>query len=199
MSKYTITIKNLMKNNFDFGLQEYPIFDENYRNTLNENILYYYYEDEIGFETPELFKVYLNRTMNRIMSYYNNLYTAQLNLLDSGIFNNVNLQESSNRNLDTNSRSSSNSKGKGLYQDTPQGQISMTEFDDQHYATNLTLNNNENYDSTNGNSIDTYLRNVSGNNGNRYPIELLNEVRKNLMNIDELIIEELQDLFMGIY
>ena len=199
MSKYTITIKNLMKNNFDFGLQEYPIFDENYRNTLNENILYYYYEDEIGFETPELFTVYLNRTMNRIMSYYNNLYTAQLNLLDSGIFNNVNLQESSNRNLDTNSRSSSNSKGKGLYQDTPQGQISMTEFDDQHYATNLTLNNNENYDSTNGNSIDTYLRNVSGNNGNRYPIELLNEVRKNLMNIDELIIEELQDLFMGIY
>lgn len=199
MSKYTITIKNLMKNHFDFGLQDYPIFDENYRNTLNENILYYYYEDEIGFETPELFKVYLNRTMNRIMSYYNNLYTAQLNLLDSGIFNNVNLQESSSRNLDTNSRSSSNSKGKGLYQDTPQGQISMTEFDDQHYATNLTLNNNENYDSTNGNSIDTYLRNVSGNNGNRYPIELLNEVRKNLMNIDELIIDELQDLFMGIY
>ena len=90
MSKYTITIKNLMKNHFDFGLQDYPIFDENYRNTLNENILYYYYEDEIGFETPELFKVYLNRTMNRIMSYYNNLYTAQKNLLDSGIFNNVN-------------------------------------------------------------------------------------------------------------
>lgn len=199
MSKYTITIKNLMKNHFDFGLQDYPIFDENYRNTLNENILYYYYEDEIGFETPELFKVYLNRTMNRIMSYYNNLYTAQLNLLDSGIFNNVNLQESSSRNLDTNSRSSSNSKGKGLYQDTPQGQISMTEFDDQHYATNLTLNNNESSDNTTGNSIDTYLRNVRGNNGNRYPIELLNEVRKNLMNIDELIIEELQDLFMGIY
>ena len=199
MSKYTITIKNLMKNHFDFGLQDYPIFDENYRNTLNENILYYYYEDEIGFETPELFKVYLNRTMNRIMSYYNNLYTAQLNLLDSGIFNNVNLQESSSRNLDTSSRSSSNSKGKGLYQDTPQGQISMTEFDDQHYATNLTLNNNENSDNTTGNSIDTYLRNVNGNNGNRYPIELLNEVRKNLMNIDELIIDELQDLFMGIY
>lgn len=199
MSKYTITIKNLMKNHFDFGLQDYPIFDENYRNTLNENILYYYYEDEIGFETPELFKVYLNRTMNRIMSYYNNLYTAQKNLLDSGIFNNVNYKETSNRVLDTSSRSSTNSKGKGLYQDTPQGQISMTEFDDQHYATNLTLNNNESADNTTGNSIDNYIRTVIGSNGNRYPIELLNEVRKNLMNIDELIIDELQDLFMGIY
>ena len=27
MSKYTITIKNLMKNGFDFGLQDYQIFD----------------------------------------------------------------------------------------------------------------------------------------------------------------------------
>ena len=75
----------------------------------------------------------------------------------------------------------------------------MTEFDDQHYATNLTLNNNESSDNTSGNSIDNYIRTVIGSNGNRYPIELLNEVRKNLMNIDELIIDELQDLFMGIY
>ena len=188
-----------MKNNFDFGLQDYPIFDENYRETLNNNILYHYYEDEIGFETPALFKIYLNRTMNRIMSYYNNLYLAQKNILDSGIFNNVNYKETSNRQLNSYANSSSNSKGKGLYQDTPQGQISMTEFDEQHYATNLTLNNNENTDSSQGNSVDDYIRNVTGNNGNRYPVELLNEVRKNLVNIDDLIINELQDLFMGIY
>lgn len=199
MSKYTITIKNLMKNGFNFGLQDYPIFDENYRETLNNNILYYYYEDEIGFETPELFKIYLNRTMNRIMSYYNNLYLAQKNILDSGIFNNVNYKETSNRQLNSYANSTSNSKGKGLYQDTPQGQISMTEFEDQHYATNLTLNNNENTDSSQGNSVDDYIRNVTGNNGNRYPVELLYEVRKNLVNIDELIIDELKDLFMGIY
>ncbi len=39
MSKYSITIKNLMDNNFDFQMTLYPIFDENYRNTLNNNIL----------------------------------------------------------------------------------------------------------------------------------------------------------------
>ena len=199
MSKYTITIKNLMKNNFDFGLQEYPIFDENYRETLNNNILYYYYEDEIGFETPALFKIYLNRTMNRIMSYYNNLYNAQKRILETGLFNNVNYNETSNRQVNSYANSNSNSKGKGLYQDTPQGQISMTEFDDQHYATNLTLNNNDSTDTSRGNSVDDYIRSVTGNNGNRYPIELLSEVRKNLVNIDDLIINELQDLFMGIY
>lgn len=195
MSKYTITIKNLMKNHFDFGLQDYPIFDEEYRETLNNNILYAYFEDEIGLETPELFKVYLNRTMNRIMPYYNNLYMAQKTILNNGLFNNVNYSEDSTRNI--NSLANSTNQGKGLYQDTPQGAISMTEFEDQHYATNLTLNANT--DSSNGSSTDRYLRTITGNNGNRYPVELLNEVRKNLVNIDELIINELSDLFMGIY
>lgn len=195
MSKYTISIKNLIKNNFDFGLNDYPIFDENYRETLNNNILYYYFEDEIGLETPELFKIYLNRTMNRIMPYYNNLYLAQKELLEKGLYNNINFTETSNRKVNTNS--SSNTKGKGLYQDTPQGKISMTEFEDQNYATNLTLSNNT--DSTNGISNDDYIRTIIGNNGNRYPVELLAEVRKNLKNIDDEIISELSDLFMGIY
>lgn len=195
MSKYTISIKNLMKNNFDLGLHDYPIFDENYRTTLNNNILYYYYEDEIGLETPELFKTYLNRTMNRIMPYYNNLYNEQLKLLDKGLIDNVNYREESSRNI--NNTSSSTNKGKGLYQDTPQGRINMTEFNDQHYATNLTLNNNE--DNSEGYSTESYVRTIAGNNGNRYPIELLKDIQNNLMNIDNLIINELQDLFMGIF
>lgn len=195
MSKYTISIKNLMKNNFDFGLQDYPIFDENYRETLNNNILYAYFEDEIGLETPELFKIYLNRTMNRIMPYYNNLYKAELSMIDDGVFNNVNYKEISNRELESSTKS--NTHGKGLFQDTPQGQISMTEFDDQHYATNLTLSNNS--DNSSGNSTDNYIRTITGNNGNRYPAELLADIRKNLVNIDDLIISELSDLFMGIY
>ena len=199
MAKYTLTIKNLIKNDFNFGLNDYPIFDENYRETLNNNILYYYYEDEIGFETPELFKIYLNRTMNRIMPYYNNLYLAQKELLTKGLFNNVNYKEVSNRKLNTSSNSNSNTKGKGLYQDTPQGKISMTEFDEQNYATNLTLNNNESSDNTEGNSIDDYVRTITGNNGNRYPVEVLADIKRNLENIDNLIISDLNDLFMGIY
>ena len=195
MSKYTITIKNLMKNNFDFGLTSYPIFDENYRETLNNNILYYYYEDEIGVETPELFKIYLNRTLDRIMPYYNNLYKEQLKLLDNGLLNNVNYKEESNREIA--SSNNSTNKGKGLYQDTPQGAIDMTEFNSQHYATNLTMNSNEDFNS--GNSTDNYVRIITGNNGNRYPIELLRDIKNNLMNIDNLIIEELEDLFMGIF
>lgn len=191
MSKYTVSIKNLMKNGFNFGLLNYPIFDENYRDTLNKNILYYYFEDEIGLETPELFKIYLNRTMERIMPYYNNLYLAQKELLEKGTFNNVNYKEEYNRKIE----SESNVKDKNLFQDTPQGKISMTEFEEQNYATNLTMGNND----SEGNSNEDYIRTVIGNNGNRYPIELLKEVKNNLMNIDNMIIDELSELFMNIY
>ena len=85
MSKYTITIKNLIDNNFNFQMTHYPIFDENYRNTLNSNILNHYYENEIGFETAPLFRFYLNQRLNEIMPKYNQLYLAQKNLIDNNL------------------------------------------------------------------------------------------------------------------
>ena len=57
MAKYTITIKTLIDNNFDFQMNNYHIFDENYRKTLNDNILHHSYENEIGLETAPLFSV----------------------------------------------------------------------------------------------------------------------------------------------
>ena len=94
MAKYTITIKTLIDNNFDFQMTNYPIFDETYRETLNNNILHHYYENEIGFETAPLFRFYLNQKLNEIMPYYNELYKVQKKLIDDNLLlNNVNLTE----------------------------------------------------------------------------------------------------------
>ena len=78
MSKYTTELRYLIENNFDIGLKDYPIFDENYRGTLNQKIINHYYFREIGMETAELFKRYLNQTMREIMPYYNQLYKSEL-------------------------------------------------------------------------------------------------------------------------
>lgn len=78
MSKYTTELRYLIENNFDIGLKTYPIFDENYREPLNRKIINHYYFREIGFETAELFKRYLNNTMNEIMPYYNQLFKSEL-------------------------------------------------------------------------------------------------------------------------
>lgn len=78
MSKYTTELRYLIENDFDIGLKNYPIFDENYRELLNQKIINHYYFREIGMETAELFKRYLNTTMNEIMPYYNQLYKSEL-------------------------------------------------------------------------------------------------------------------------
>lgn len=204
MAKYTITIKTLIDNNFDFQMTNYPIFDENYRETLNHNILYHYYENEIGFETAPLFRLYLNQRLNEIMPYYNELYKVQKKLVDENLLlNNVNLTEqlTGSNTTQTSSTSQSSNKGKNLFQDTPQGQISQTDIDNQTWATNLTLNKNdiEDESSATGNGTNEYLKTIIGNNGGKFNIDVLNDIKNNLMNIDLMIINELNDLFMQIF
>ena len=204
MAKYTITIKSLIDNNFDFKMNNYPIFDENYRNTLNNNILYHYYENEIGFETASLFRFYLNQKLNEIMPYYNELYKVQKKIIDENLLlNNVNLTErlTGSNTTNTSSTSQSSNKGKNLFQDTPQGQISQTDIDNQTWATNLTLNKNDIKDesSATGSGTNEYLKTIVGNNGGKFNIDVLNDIKNNLMNIDLMIINELNDLFMGIF
>lgn len=78
LDNYTISVYTLLDNNFDFGLKDYPIFDENYRAVLNKAILDTYMMHEIGWVNPTVFKHFLNTRMDLIMrNKYNALYTAK--------------------------------------------------------------------------------------------------------------------------
>lgn len=202
LAKYTTTIKELMKNNFDFQLTSYPIFDESYRETLNKNILNHYYMCEIGFETAALFRFYLKQKMNEIMPYYNTLYINQ-KILILDIKDNVNFEETLKRDVknETSSTSSSNSKGKNVFQDTPQGPIKDSDIDSYEYATNINLSKNDINDNSNGkgSSTEDYVKKIIGNNGNKYNLDILKDLKNNLMNIDLMIINDLKELFMQIY
>jgi hypothetical protein len=202
MSKYTTTIKTLIDNNFDFQMTSYPIFDENYRETLNQKILYHYYENEIGFETASLFRFYLNNKLNEIMPYYNQLYNHQIKLLDK-LDKNVDLTETFKRDTETNtlSKSNSKSKGKNVFLDTPQGNTYKGDIDSTEYATSVTWNKNDIDDTSDatGTGLENYIKTITGNNGSKYNIEVLKDIKDNIMNIDLMIINELNDLFMGIF
>lgn len=208
MAKYTITIKSLIDNNFDFKMTTYPIFDENYRSILNNNILNHYYENEIGFETAPLFRFYLNQKLNEIMPYYNELYKVQKELITNNeLLNNVNITETFNSTSTgqstSNSTNNGNSKNKNLYQDTPQGNIKDADIENYEYATNITLDKNETHntisDNSNTNGTNNYIKTIIGNNGSKYKIDILKDIKNNLMNIDLMIINELNDLFMQIF
>ena len=209
MAKYTTTIKSLMDNNFDFGLKDYPIFDEEYRPHLNDMILKHYYMSEIGFETAALFKQYLNNKMNEIMPYYNTLYKLQKDLLNSGgaIDQNVNLTETYTHNVTTEGTSESNSnstnENKNISQNTPQGNLTEQNINNFSYADNINMgSNNSNINdnsNTTGKSVEDYIKKIQGNNGQRYAYEVLIAIKNNLLSIDLEVINELEDLFMGIF
>lgn len=209
MAKYTTTIKSLMDNNFDFGLKDYPIFDEEYREHLNDMILKHYYMSEIGFETAALFKQYLNNKMNEIMPYYNTLYKLQKDLLNNsgGIDQNVNLTETYTHNVTTEGTSESNSnstnENKNVSQNTPQGNLTDQNINNFNYADNINFgNNNSNINdssNTSGKSIEDYIKTIQGNNGQKYAYEVLIAVKNNILSIDLEVINELEDLFMGVF
>lgn len=58
------------------GLDSYPIYEESHRAKLNSMICDHFYMREIGAETVALFRLFVRRTMNEIMPYYNELYRS---------------------------------------------------------------------------------------------------------------------------
>lgn len=213
MSNYTLTIKDLIDNDFDFQMTSYPIFDETYRNTLNTKILGHYYMNEIGLETPALFRFYLNQTLSEIMPYYNTLYTKQPILIEN-IDKDVNLEERLTRQTSGTSTSQvsettatmGTESSKNLFQDTPQGSLDTTALENQHWATNVTFDNNSITnnvtDNTSGNGTESgteaYIKTIVGNNGGKYTADILRDLKNYLMNIDMMVIDDLKDLFMGV-
>ena len=63
----------------------YPLFNDTwdtyipeYKKTLEDKIIQYYYFNQIGSETPDRFRHFLNAELAKIMPYYNQLYASQL-------------------------------------------------------------------------------------------------------------------------
>ena len=163
MGFYTPTIDNLIRSNFDLGLDKYPIFNEAYRKTLNDKILDHYRFRESGLETPMLFKLYLNRKMNEIMPYYNQLYESEL--LEFDPITNFEYTEKfdgkhKGSKLDTKHRTDAENKTSDKYtdgsenEDTNERESVGTDFS-QHDSTDSTSN----VDETKGSEKSTHTSN----------------------------------------
>lgn len=82
IAKFTTELRTIVNSKdingepYNLGLNEYPIYKEEYRETLNKKIIQHFYFREIGLETTELFKMFLNRKMNEIMPFYNQMYKS---------------------------------------------------------------------------------------------------------------------------
>lgn len=71
---HNLTLYDIIDYNYDLGLGDYPIWDENKRVWLNDQIINHFLFREIACETPAQFIFYLNRRMNEHMHEMNPLF-----------------------------------------------------------------------------------------------------------------------------
>lgn len=131
-----------------------------------------------------------------------------------------------NERIDDDTTTSGTSHSTDAYSDTPQGNLYktlVTDDDKTEYLTNIrfvdgsdtgTVNRDNvktgnNVDTTDGsntstlnetiNNTDDYIEHIKGTNGGATFSKKILEYRKTLLNIDMMIIEELEDLFFGLW
>lgn len=197
---------------FDF---DYTLFDASYKSVLETKILRHYYTREIGLETVGLWKHFLNMRLNEILPYYNQLYESALlefnPLYDYDLYRDRDVSTSgSNENTSgstTNVESETDNDNWNYYSDTPQGGINGLES--MTYLTNATHNTNDTDASStttdsrtsNGEYSNTedYLEHVYGKSAGMSYSKMLKEYRDTFLNIDMMIINDLNDLFMGVW
>lgn len=213
MARYSLELRTLKEtpnyNLFDF---DYELYDNNLKSVFEEKFFEYFYFDEIGYPTVQRFKHMLKSKLHMIMPYYKQLYETELRGKEIDFLLNKDLTETFIRDLTSNatatstveSNGSNSGVNDGFQSNTPQSKLVQ---DIEHYmssanrdktSSNYNDNNSSNSATNNTGREETTL--VSkGNIGITSSAELLEKWRKVIINIDELIFEDMQDLFMMVY
>ena len=182
---------------------EAGIFD---KDKLAEQILDHYYMEEIGFETPALFKHYAKVKMREIMEAKAPLYYSAA--IEYNPLHSVDYTETMDRDTTSSgtSDSTTNANGSGLTvnSDTPQGQISKTTILAGNYASDTSANESTesaaDHNTNSSSGTEDYTKHIYGTRGVAdNPAKLIELYRKNIIAINRDIIKELSALFMGVY
>ena len=208
MAKYTIELNTLLRDtNFILFNFDYDFYTDNVeiKKKFEQKFIDRYRFNEIGFETVSRFKHYLKTSLNEIAPYYKQLYESELRCNDIDFMLNKDYTETFIKNIDSLSKSteSQNSSYNDL---TNESNINDGVSDVELTKGNLTsVTGNENTSSSNGTGTsenkqsESYTLTGQGNIGVTSSAELLSKWRDIMINIDQLILDDLADLFMSIY
>ena len=210
MSKYTLELMRIHETYKVFNF-EYDFYanSEAIKSKFEEKFIDEYYFNEIGFETVARFQHRLKTKLNKIMPYYKQLYETEIRSKDIDFMLNKDLVEEYERIVTGENNSISdltvldNTQNDNLESNIENGNASLEL--EKGSLTNVSKSNLVNNTSSNNTLTDTTSQNEKtiltskGNIGVTSSAELLEKWRKVIINIDELIINECYDLFMGVY
>jgi len=191
----------------NIGLGYYECYEPVHKEILDGKIIDHYWNREIGQETVQMFQLAMRRKMNEIMPYYNELYRTETIAFDP--LSTIKIHtvavaktvENAAAESEANSTSESKSGSRSVQSQFPQVTLSP----DADYATsaadaNSTSDatsvgtNNSTSESETDNDTDTQVEGYQA-----YPSNLIAQYRAIILNIDMMIIQELDELFMQVW
>lgn len=200
---------------FDF---DYPIFDNDYKTIIQTKFMKHFYQREIGSETIGQFFLKLDEKFNLIMPYFNTLYNQ--NIKSMNLFKTVDIQTEHNlersgtttnegsTEASASGEASNEEKNTNKYSDTPQG--TLVNVENSSYLTDLRINENGSSSSTSNSSsstnsntetistVDEYLEHRFGFEGLN-PIDQIQKIQNTFFDIDYMILNKCEDLFLKLW
>ena len=192
----TIELREVVKDCDIFDrCDPFPIWNEDHRGELEKKIIEHYYFRQIGFETVGRFKFYLNVRLREIMPKMNKIYKTTIYKYNP--IENYNMEEGSTDERKSTDDRTARADTLSKYSETPQGELQN--LIDGKYLTNA----NHGVDQTSAKDThsgkDTHSAWRHGNIGVTTTQQMIEQERKITIDLDLMIIEELKDLFLGVY
>ena len=208
MANYTIELRKILNTKDIFKAITYDFYEDNYKPIFEEKFIKRFYFREIGVETIERFLINLETTLNEIMPYYKHLYTTTTYKYDPIL--NYDVTETITREIigatesDNNiNQSSSQNEGIRNY-DTPIIKVKdannykkSPSFITDSEGNNLLKANSNKRENNKSNEINN--RTTRGNIGVMTTQDLIKKEREIIINIDKMILDDLEILFMQVF
>lgn len=214
MSTFTVTFSEFFED-FDattvddavnlsglIGLDTYPVPEASYRDVLNKKIIRRFWDREIAHGTMDKFAMRIETVLLEEMPYYNELYLTTQMQFDPMMTMDLKTvatgeQTSSQQgtNLATNTEES---HARSVNSMTPQNQLSGNgDYADSMADSNSDGRNTSNATTTGeGEVTNNTTSQTTGYQG--IPSELLRRYRDTIINVDMMILNRLESLFMSI-
>lgn len=191
----------------NIGLEDYPLFDESYRDTLNSHIIRRYYNREIGFPTIPEFRMRLRGELHLRMPVFNKMYEA--NLIEFDTLSTMNIENdtegASDSKASNKSTNESKSTGKGSARNVSSTTPNVRLSGDGDYADGLADAISQNDNTAESSDIATADQTVNSTGKSvtkgysQSPASLIRQRQELLLNVDELVLNSIQKLFIGIF
>ena len=197
MAQYTLELRKILSSKDIFKSINYDLYDNNLKPVFEDKFIKRFYFREIGVETVSRFLINLEQTLNEIMPYYTQLYDTTL--LKYDILNSTETIEEVTREIIKADKSVvlGNNTSKSTSFDTPI--TSTNTYRSKPSFINERVDNIDTKNQSEGNSTENFTRKFKNNQSNISKQDLIIKQRELIVNIDMMILDDLEVLFMQVF